>query len=126
MAFRNASNYLYVMSICTRATFSALLAFVLAQLTLGEDRPRPLDRLANHVTESVQFHGEPHAATFDARTFLFDRTADRFGATPFAPSDPTNPKVLCANIHVSEVGCFDAGSDVVLFLPPSRAPPTFS
>jgi hypothetical protein len=114
------------MSICTRATFSALLTFVLAQLTLGEDRPRPLDRLANHVTESVHYHGEPHAATYEARTFLFDRSADRFSATPFAPSYPTNPKILCVNVQASEAGCFDAGIDVVLLLPPSRAPPVIS
>jgi hypothetical protein len=114
------------MSICTRATFSALLTFVLAQLTLGEDRPRPLDRLANHVTESVHYHGEPHAATYEARTFLFDRSADRFSATPFAPSYPTNPKILCVNVQASEAGCIDAGMDVVLLLPPSRAPPVIS
>lgn len=114
------------MSVFTRATFSALLAFVLAQLALGEDRPRPLDRLANHVAESVQYQGEPHAVTYEARTWVSDRAADRFTATPFAPTRPTNQKIRCVNIRASEPGSFTIGTDVVSLLPPSRAPPAFS
>src|SRR5512132_1102158 len=97
------------MRLWTRATFSALLAFGVAQFAPVDGQSRTPERPASSTVEAARYHCDPHPVTNDARTCVSDRIPQRLTSTPLIPAYPTYEKIPCVNLDASASGCFTVG-----------------